>query len=130
MAISKLNKNVNSVQDYDDVIAVVEGYVAGLKSGKVDDLRQSFHADATMYGHGPDGLLGGTIDNLYGFVEHYGKAETIATRLDVLDMTPTTAVVRVTMERDAAGADYTDYHSLIKIDGQWKIVAKLFHLYG
>ena len=44
-------------------------------------------------------------------------------------MTPTTAVVRVTMERDAAGADYTDYHSLIKIDGRWKVVAKLFHLY-
>ena len=82
-----------------------------------------------MYGHGPDGLLGGSIDNLYSFVEHYGKAPDIAVRLDVLDMTPTTAVVKVTMEQDAAGADYTDYHSLIKIDGQWKVVAKLFHLY-
>ncbi len=46
-----------------------------------------------------------------------------------LDMTPTTAVVRVTMENDAPGGDYTDYHTLIKIDGTWKIVAKLFHEY-
>ena len=129
MAISRINKNVNAVQDYEDVIAVVDGYIRGLKHGSVDQLRESFHADGIMYGHGPDGLLGGSIDNLYTFVEHYGKAPDIAVRLDVLDMTPTTAVVKVTMEKDAAGADYTDYHSLIKIDGQWKVVAKLFHLY-
>lgn len=129
MAISRINKNVNAVQDYEDVVAVVDGYVQGLKHGSVDQLRQSFHGDGIMYGHGPDGLLGGSIDNLYSFVEHYGKAPDIAVRLDVLDMTPTTAVVKVTMEKDAAGADYTDYHSLIKIDGQWKVVAKLFHLY-
>ena len=129
MAINRINKNVNAVQDYDDVIAVVDGYVQGLKDGSLEQLRESFHADAIMYGHGPDGLLGGSIDNLYTFVEQYGKAPDIAVRLDVLDMTPTTAVVKVTMENDAAGADYTDYHSLIKIDGQWKVVAKLFHLY-
>jgi hypothetical protein len=29
------------------------------------------------------------------------------------------------MERDAAGADYADYHSPIKLDGRWKVVAKL-----
>lgn len=129
MAISRINKNVNAVQDYEDVIAVVDGYIQGLKHGSVDQLRGSFHADGIMYGHGPDGMLGGSIDNLYSFVEHYGKAPDIAVRLDVLDMTPTTAVVKVTMEKDAAGADYTDYHSPIKIDGQWKVVAKLFHLY-
>src|SRR3954451_9720393 len=85
MAISRINKNVNAVQDYEDVIAVVDGYVQGLKQGSVDQLRSSFHADGIMYGHGPDGLLGGSIDNLYTFVEHYGKAPDIAVRLDVLD---------------------------------------------
>ena len=94
MAISRINKNVNAVQDYEDVIAVVDGYIQGLKHGSVDQLRESFHADGIMYGHGPDGLLGGSIDNLYTFVEHYGKAPDIAVRLDVLDMTPTTAVVQ------------------------------------
>jgi hypothetical protein len=130
MAINKVNRNVNTVQDYDDVVTVVDGYVQGLKAGSNDQLRKSFHDDAIMYGFAPDGsLLGGTIRNLYSFVDQYGKAPEIATRLDVLDITPTTAVVKVTMEKDAAGGDYTDYHSLIKIDGQWKVVAKLFHLY-
>ena len=44
-------------------------------------------------------------------------------------VTPTTAVVRVDMEKDAAGADYTDFHTLINIDGKWQIVAKVFHMY-
>jgi hypothetical protein len=38
------------------------------------------------------------------------RANSAEIALDVLDMTPTTAVVKV-------------------IDGQWKVVAKLFHLY-
>ena len=123
------NKNINSVQDYDDVISVVGGYVNGLKSGSVAELKKTFHDNAVMYGFTSEKLLGGSINNLYTYVEARGKAENIKTRLDVLPMTPTTAVVRVEMENDAAGGDFTDYHSLIKIDGKWKVVAKLFHLY-
>lgn len=123
------NKNTNAVADYDAVVAVVGGYVEGLRTGEIAQLKKTFHKDAIMYGFSPDGLLEGTIDNLYTFVEKYGSAKDIKVWLDVLHMTPTTAVVRVTMENDAAGCDYTDYHSLIKIDGQWKVIAKLFHLY-
>lgn len=123
------NKNTNTSADYDAVVATVQGYVEGLKTGEIAQLKKTFHENAIMYGFSPDGLLEGSINNLYTFVEQYGTAPNIATHLDVLDITPTTAVVRVTMENDAAGCDYTDYHSLIKIDGTWKVIAKLFHLY-
>ncbi|MDQ1142672.1 hypothetical protein QE439_004053 [Pedobacter agri] len=123
------NKNMNTVQDYEEVLAVVNGYVDGLKSGNVEQLRKTFHTDAVMYGHLKDRLSEGSIDNLYTYVEEFGAAENIKTRLDVLHKTSTTAIVRVEMESDAANEDFTDYHSLIKIDGQWKVVAKLFHLY-
>lgn len=123
------NKNNSSVKDYEDVVAVVGGYVRGLKEGNVDTLKGAFLKDAIMYGYSPDGLLAGSIDNLYTFVEKYGKAEDIKVRLDVLDLTATTGVVKVTMENDAAGGDYTDFHLLLKIDGEWRVVAKLFHLY-
>jgi hypothetical protein len=48
-------------------------------------------------------------------------------RLDVLAITPTTAVVRVDMEKDAIGRDYIDFLSLVKIDGVWQVIAKIFH---
>ncbi|MCF5393095.1 hypothetical protein GIV99_28895, partial [Pseudomonas syringae] len=44
-----------------------------------------------------------------------------------LAITPTTAVVRVDMEKDAIGADYNDYLTLIKIDDSWKVIAKVYH---
>jgi len=52
-----------------------------------------------------------------------------STRLDVLAITPTTAVVRVNMEGNAIGADYTDCPTLIKLGDTWRIVAKVYHMY-
>lgn len=123
------NKNINTVQDYEDVLAAMEGYVQGLKIGNVSELKRTFHQDAIMYGHLGDNLSQGSIDNLYIYVEKFGAAPNIKTNLTVLHKTPTTAVVRIEMEHDAADEDFTDYHSLIKINGEWKVVAKLFHLY-
>ena len=80
-----------------------------------------------MYGFTNGELLGGPIKNLFDFVQKNGKAPEITTRLDVLAITPTTAVVRVDMEKDAIGADYNDYLTLIKIDGTWKVIAKVYH---
>jgi hypothetical protein len=82
-----------------------------------------------MYGFTNGELLGGPIKNLYEFVEKNGTASDIKTRLDVLAITPTTAVVRVDMEKDSIGADYTDFHTLIKVDGTWHIIAKVCHMY-
>jgi len=82
-----------------------------------------------MYGFIKGELLGGPIKNLYNFVEKNGTAPYIKTRLDVLAITPTTAVVRVDMEKDVVGTDYTDFHTLIKHDGTSHIIAKVYHMY-
>jgi len=124
-----MNKNINAVQDYEDVLAAMEGYVQGLKTGNVAQLKKTFHQDAIMYGHLRDDLSQGSINNLYTYVEKFGAAPNIKTNLTVLHKTPTTAIVRIEMEHDAADEDFTDYHSLIKINGEWKVISKLFHLY-
>lgn len=31
------------------------------------------------------------------------------------------------MEKDAVGADYNDCLTLIRIDGAWKVIAKVYH---
>jgi hypothetical protein len=123
--------NIKTVptQDFEDVVATVARYVEGLRVGKVSGLSQAFHKDAVMYGFTNGELLGGPIKNLYEFVEKNGSAPNIKTRLDVLAITSTTAVVRVDMENDAIGADYTDFHTLIKVDGTWLIIAKVYHMY-
>ncbi len=126
-----MSKNIKTVptKDFEDVVATVAKYVEGLRVGSIDGLIEAFHKDAVMYGFTNGELLGGPIKNLYDFVEKNGTAPDIKTRLDVLAITPTTAVVRVDMEKDAIGTDYTDFHTLIKLDGTWQIIAKVYHMY-
>lgn len=124
-----MSKNIKAVatDDYTAVIETTHKYVEGLRTGSVATIEQAFHKEAVMYGFTNGQLLGGPISNLYRFVETNGTAPDINTRLDVLAITPTTAVVRVDMEKDAIGADYNDYLTLIKIDGAWKVIAKVYH---
>jgi hypothetical protein len=124
-----MSKNIKAVPtaEYDAVIATANQYVEGLRIGSAQGVAQAFHKDAVMYGFTNGELLGGPIKNLFDFVEKNGAAPEISTRLDVLAITPTPAVVRVDMETDAIGADYNDYLTLIKIDGVWKVIAKVYH---
>ena len=88
-------------QDFEEVVVTVALYVECLRVGSVAILAQAFHKDFTMYGFTNGDLLGGPIKNLYYFVEKHGPAPNIMTRIDVLAITPTTAVVRVDMEGDS-----------------------------
>lgn len=124
-----MSKNIKAVstRDYEAVVAVAARYVEGLRIGNAQVVAEAFHAQAVMYGFTNGQLLGGPVDNLYAFVQSNGAAADITTRLDVLAITPTTAVVRVDMEQDAIGADYNDFLTLIRIDGQWQVIAKVYH---
>lgn len=126
-----MSKNIKVVptQDYDDVVDTVTRYVEGLRVGNSKAVASAFNQDATMYGFTNGQLLGGPIANLYTFIDTNGDAPDIKTRLDVIGITPTTAVVKVDMEHDAIGADYTDFHTLLKQDGTWSIIAKVYHQY-
>lgn len=124
-----MSKNIKAVPtaEYNAVVATANQYVEGLRIGSAESVAQAFHKDAVMYGFTNGELLGGPITNLFDFVKNNGGAPEITTRLDVLAITPTTAVVRVDMENDAIGADYNDYLTLIKMDGVWKVIAKVYH---
>lgn len=125
------NAKVVSVDDYNAVLEAARNYVEGLRTGDADTVAKAFHKEAVMYGlAGGKTLLGGPIDNLYDFVHQNGSAPEIKTHMDVLAITPTTAVVRIDMEKDAIGADYNDYITFIKLDSRWQAIAKVFHQFN
>lgn len=125
------NNKMVSVEEYDAVLEAARYYVEGLRTGDADTVAKAFHKEAIMYGlAGGKTLLGGPIGNLYDFVRQNGRAPDIKTHLDVLAITPTTAVVRIDMEKDAIGADYNDYLTFIKLDGRWQAIAKVFHQFN
>lgn len=116
------------VSDYEEVLATVEKYTESCKVGKSEIMRPAFTSNALMYGYLNGEYYSGSIEALYGAVDAFGAAPEAKTRIDVLSIEGTAATVRVTLE-DWHGLSFTDFHNLIKEDGQWKIVAKVFHQY-
>ena len=56
-----------------------------------------------------------------------GAGENFKTRIDVLELEETLAVVRVLEEGWGGKIDFTDVLLLLKIDGEWKCVAKAYN---
>lgn len=114
------------VSDYEAVIAVVSQYTEACKVGKSDVMKPAFTDNALMYGYLNGQLYNGSIEALYGAVDQFGAAPEAKTHIDVLSIEGTAATVRVTLE-DWHGIAFTDFHSLLKIGNEWKIIAKVFH---
>lgn len=123
------NIKVIQAQDYRDVIATATRYAEGLRTGTAGDIASAFSGEARLYGYINGERFDGPISKLYDFIEVNGGAPELSTHLDVISITPTTAVVRVELEKDAIGADFTDFLTLLKEDGAWKIIAKVYHQY-
>lgn len=113
--------------DHEAVLATAQRYVDGVRAGSVEGVASAFHRDAVMYGLNDGALAGGAIQALYDFMQSHGNAPGLTGRLDVLAITPTTAVVQVDLGNDALGNDYTDYLTLIKTDDAWRVIAKVYH---
>ncbi|MCD8351581.1 MAG: nuclear transport factor 2 family protein [Planctomycetaceae bacterium] len=123
-----MSQRMVSTAEYKAVAGVVAEYIEALRIGSVEMLDGLFHANAVTYGTVDGGLVGGgTTNPAADFIRNYGKSPDIEAHIDVLDMTPTTAVVRVLIAKDAVGSDCTDTLLLIKLDGRWKVIAKVFH---
>ena len=69
----------------------------------------------------------GSIEQFYRNVDTVGAGENFKTRIDVLELEETLAVVRVLEEGWGGKIDFTDVLLLLKIDGEWKCVAKAYN---
>ena len=116
------------VSDYEAVLETVGKYTEACKAGKSDIMKPAFTDNALMYGYLNGEYYHGSIEALYGAVDAFGSAPETLARVDVLNIEGTAAVARVTLE-NWHGLSFTDFHSLIKENGQWKILAKVFHQY-
>ena len=121
-----------AISDYDAVVQVIEKYyVGGGRTGDKSLLEHAFHPDAIMYGYERDGARSeGSWRQLNDYISQYGGSESIKTRVDVVAITPQTAVVKLEMENSPSGATYTDFHTLFKFDDGWKIIAKVFYTHA
>ncbi len=120
--------SVSAVAEYDAIARAVQHYIDGAKSGRGDDMKPAFHPDATIFGYvGPD-LFAGPIQQLFDWNDQNGPAPDIQTRIVSVDVCGTIAGVRLETD-NWTGHRFTDLFTLLKIDGRWQIMNKVFHLH-
>ena len=108
------------------VRAVVEQYLHGLKFNDTTSLREAFWAEARLFYVKADGQMGQwTQASWYSsFAGNVGHEEQGELRIAALDVTRDVASVKVV--EDYPRSRYTDYLSLLRIQGRWWIVNKLY----
>ncbi len=114
--------------DSHQIAAVMQTYIEGGQTGSIDTLRPIFHELAIICGYvGPD-LFAGPIEMFYDWHADNGPAAELAAGDIRIDVEGSAASVRVELD-NWTGHRFTDFFTLVKIDGQWQIMSKVFFLH-
>ena len=117
------------VSEHDAIAKTVQHYIDGAKSGSGDDMKPAFHKDATIFGYAGADLFAGPIQLLFDWNDESGPAAELQARIASTDVVDTVATVRLELN-NWGGYRYTDLFTLLKVDGEWKIMNKVFHLHA
>ena len=117
------------MSEYDEIAKAVQHYIDGAKSGRGDDMKPAFHKDATIFGYAGGDLFAGPIQKLFAWNDNNGPATGLEARIASIDLIGTVATVRLELD-NWIGSRFTDLFTLLKVDGEWKIMNKVFHLHA
>jgi hypothetical protein len=120
------------VNQYDAIVKTMKGYLDGVREGKSELMRPSFHPAATFFGHYPGGVMTGSIQQLFDWIDKNGPAPDIQSRFATVEILGKIASVRLELEGMSgalagAGVSMSDLFSLMQTDEGWTIVQKAFH---
>ncbi len=117
-----------NVTEHDVIAKVIQHYIDGAKSGRGDDMKPAFHKDATIFGYAGADLFAGPIQKLFAWNDENGPATGLQARIASIDIIGTVASVRLELD-NWTGSRFTDLFTLLNVDGEWKIMNKVFHLH-
>ena len=111
----------------DEVKTAVELYFAGHATGDGSYWRRAFHPVAKLYSVKDGALAERTLDEFVGGASGKPPADEARRRRTIaaIDVAGDAAMVKV--ELDYPEVRFVDYLSLLRIDGRWVIVNKIFH---
>lgn len=113
--------------EYDAVADAAMKFVRTVAEGNSKYARELFTDDAVLFGFLDGALEHGSIEQFYKNVDTVGGDPNFRARVDVLAVEETVAVARVLEEGWGGRIDFTDFLLLLKINGEWKCVAKAYN---
>ena len=119
------------MNDKDQIENVIQLYVDSMDESNPDKVKQAFHSNAKVVGYLHGDFMEMSVDDFAGFVASQQpspkeKGENVVFEILSCDIEGATAAVKV---RDKyLGITFLDTLSLIKVENEWKLYNKLFHV--
>ncbi|WP_029758725.1 nuclear transport factor 2 family protein [Fusobacterium nucleatum] len=118
------------VKEYKEIENVLVNYYGkGGKEAKSEIMKPGFHEKAEMFSIDEKGKLVGEPvgESLFPVIDNHFRPSPEAEAVIVyIDINGTAASARVDTN-DLSGFCFTDYFNLLKVEGKWLIVNKIFH---
>lgn len=120
---------MSDTNDNELIEKTIQHYINGAISGKGDEMKPAFHADATISGYIGDDLFAGPIQKLFDWNDENGAATELEVNITSIDIVGSIATARLELD-NWTGHKFTDMFTLLKTDGKWKIMNKVFYLHA
>lgn len=124
---SKTVRKATYVEDYQAITEVLNAYIEGCKQAKSSIMKPAFNEHATMYSVGAEGKLeGGAIPILFEGIDKDFRpspdAQAAITRIEIVGNAASARIDANGM----SGLSFTDFFQLLKVEGKWTVVSKIF----
>lgn len=116
-----------NISEYQAVERAATKFVKSVAEGDSKYAKELFIDEAVLFGYLDGELEHGSIEQFYHNVDTVSGGDNFKARIDVIALEETLAVVRVLEEGWGNRIDFTDYLLLLKINGEWKCVAKAYN---
>ena len=83
---SGMSNATANVAEHRAIAKVVQHYIDGARSGRGDDMRPAFHADATVFGYVGADLFAGPIEQLFAWNDANGPATKLQARVAGIEL--------------------------------------------
>ncbi len=115
------------LKEYQAVEAAAMNFVKSVAEGNSAHAKKLFIDEAVLFGYLDGEREHGARQQFYNNVDTVGGDKNFKARIDVIALEETLAVVRVLEEGWGNRIDFTDYLLLLKMNGEWKCVAKAYN---
>ena len=115
------------IEEFSKVENVARKFIEAVRTGNSEIVKPYFYEKASFFFLlNEKEYQSGSIQGFYDTIDKMGSVkEDYIARVDVLNIEKTVAVVRV-IEDNWHGYKFTDFLIMNKINGEWKIVAKVY----
>lgn len=119
------------VEEYAAIMEVISKYNEGGSKADSSLMKPAFHDQASIFGLDPDGrLTGGPIQALFDTIDtHFKPSPDAKVSVARVDIVGNAASARVDTD-NISGYRFTDFFNLLKVDGKWTIVNKIYHTHN